>query len=162
MFRLKRSNFVSGEGLLESRLFDESTFYKAFAKDLNQATSAAIIESPYLTERRAIQFSRLFKRLHDKKGIKIRVNTRNPKHHDKLLEIQAWKAIKVLRDNGVKVCTYNDMRHRKIAIIDNQVLWEGSLNILSQAHSKEIMRRTISKDLCRQMLSFTKVSSKHW
>jgi hypothetical protein len=90
------------------------------------------------------------------------VNTRNPRHHDKLLEIQAWKSIRILRDSGVKVYFFNDMRHRKLAIIDQQILWEGSLNILSQVLSKEIMRRTNSAELARQMARFTKIHNRFW
>lgn len=154
MFRLFRKKSVQGNDLLMSQLFDEVTFYRAFGKDLEDARRSVIIESPYLTEKRAIQFSRLFKKL-KKRGVAVRINTRDPRHHDKTLEIQAWKAIKVLRKQDVKVYICSDMRHRKLAIIDNQVLWDGSLNILSQSYSREIMRRTNSATLCKQMISFT-------
>ena len=145
-----------------SRLFDESTFYDAFTLDLRKANKSIVIESPFLTEKRALQFSKLFHKL-NKRGVSIRINTRLPFHHDKLLEIQAWKAIKILKNNGVKVYQCNDMRHRKLAVIDNCILWDGSLNILSQARSKEIMRRTNSTTLCKQMLAFTtRIQSRIW
>lgn len=159
MFKLFRKKTAHGNDLLLSELFDESTFYKAFAKDLLSAKRSIIIESPYLTERRALQFSKLFKKL-KKRGVTVRINTREPRHHDKTLEVQAWRAIKVLRKQDVKVYLCNDMRHRKLAIIDNQILWDGSLNILSQAHSKEIMRRTASAVLCKQMIAFTRLTNK--
>lgn len=147
--------------LTNTSLYSEQSFYGAFVKDVKRAQSTVIIESPYLTERRVMQFARIFRKL-SSKGVKVRVNTRNPRHHDKLLEIQAWKSIRILRDNGVKVYFFNDMRHRKLAIIDNVILWEGSLNILSQALSKEIMRRTASEQLARQMASFTKINNRFW
>jgi len=159
MFSFRKTNTSS---LLDSKLYDEVSFYKAFVKDLNKATSSIVIESPFLTERRAVQFCQLFARLSYKNGIKIRLNTGNPRHHDKLLEIQSWKAMQILRANGVKVCTYDDMRHRKLAIIDNTILYEGSLNIMSQNHSKEIMRRTVSRDMCRQIIKFTKMNNRFW
>lgn len=161
MSRLFRKRTVAGNDLLLSELFDESTFYKTFAKDLLSAKRSIIIESPYLTEKRALQFYKLFKNL-KKRGVTVRVNTREPRHHDKTLELQAWRAIKVLRKQDVKVYLCNDMRHRKLAIIDNQILWDGSLNILSQANSKEIMRRTDSTVLCKQMIAFTKLTNKFW
>ena len=155
MFRLFHKTDVLG--LLSSKLYDERSFYDAFAKDVGRAKRSVVIESPYLTERRALQFCRLFRRM-DKQGVKIRVNTRNPRHHDKTLEIQSWKAMSILREHNVVVCTYNDMRHRKLAIIADTVLWEGSLNILSQNSSRELMRRTVSKDLCSQVLLFTSIA----
>ena len=161
MFNILRRKSVSGDALLESQLFNERSFYKSFADDLRSAQEQVIIESPYLTEKRAIQFSKLFKRL-NKRGVKVRINTRTPRHHSKSLEIQAWKAIKILRKNGVKVYICSDMRHRKLAIIDDTILWDGSLNILSQSNSKEIMRRTNSATLCRQMAAFTRLNNRYW
>ncbi len=161
MFKLLRKKTVPGQDLLDSQLFDESTFYKAFSRDLKSARSNVIIESPYLTEKRALQLARTLKRL-KKNRVKVRVNTREPRHHDKHLEIQAWKAIKVLRKSGVKVYVCSDLRHRKLAIIDNQILWDGSLNILSQSNSKEVMRRTASATLCKQMACFTRLNNRYW
>ena len=147
--------------LANTALYNEQSFYNTFIKDVKRAQSTVVIESPFLTEKRALYFARLFNRL-ARKGVRVRVNTRNPRHHDKLLEIQAWKSIRILRDSGVKVYFFNDMRHRKLAIIDQQILWEGSLNILSQVLSKEIMRRTNSAELARQMARFTKIHNRFW
>ncbi len=133
----------NGNDLLASQLYNEQTFYNAFTKDLRKAQKKVIVESPYLTERRALQFSKVFRKL-KKRGVKVIVNTRHPKSHDKLLEIQSWMAIRVFKENGVKVRFHSDMRHRKLAAIDGEILWEGSLNIFSQCNSREIMRRTQS------------------
>ena len=162
MLRLFRIKPINTNKLLDSRLYDERTFYQEFTKDIKQAKQSIIIESPFLTERRAAQFCKQFKKLR-KKGVRIRVNTRLPYHHDtKLLQVQGWKAAKLLKANGVKVCFYKDMRHRKLAVVDGHTLWEGSLNILSQGYSKEIMRRTVSESLSKQMLSFTGADRWHW
>jgi hypothetical protein len=42
-------------------------------------------------------------------------------------------------------------------MIDGYILWEGSLNMLSQNGSKEVMRRIVSMELCQQMLRFIRV-----
>jgi hypothetical protein len=46
--------------------------------------------------------------------------------------------------------------HRKLAILDKKILWEGSLNILSQIYSREIMRRIDNQDLTLEMFNFLK------
>ncbi len=72
----------------------------------------------------------------------MRVNTRRPIDHNGEMRYQAETAIEDLRNAGVKVCVYDDMRHRKLAIVDGRILWEGSLNTLSNGGcSCEIMRR---------------------
>ena len=61
-----------------------------------------------------------------------------------------------MQEIGIKVF-YTIKHHRKLAIIDEEILWEGSLNILSQGDSCEIMRRTVSSSLVYQMLCFIKL-----
>jgi hypothetical protein len=55
----------------------------------------------------------------------------------------------------VLLCSGND--HRKLAIIDRKVLWEGSLNILSQTKSREIMRRIENETLALEMFEFLRL-----
>ncbi|NDC94996.1 hypothetical protein EB077_06810 [bacterium] len=157
MFRITRpQKSIDSSALLSSKLYDENSFYDAFARDVGNACQSILIESPYLTVRRVQQFSKLLKR-RVKEGIDIVIYTRNPKHHDKVLEVQAWKALEILKDSGVCIFMCDDMRHRKLSIIDNEVLWEGSLNIFSQSESCEVMRRTNSDVLCSQMQKFIKL-----
>ncbi len=136
-----------------TKLYDEKSFYGAFSADFKSAQHEVIIESPYITIRRAKELSILCKKL-VKRGVKIIVYTRNPEHHDSSLRYQSYEGLEILRSVGVKTKICNDMRHRKIASIDRNILWEGSLNMLSQSNSKEIMRRTESPELCVQMLRF--------
>lgn len=140
--------------LLYSDLYDEVSFYPRFFRDVKQARKSVLIESPYLTIRRAEQFAGIIAKV-TRKGVNIKVFTRYPGHHSAKLRAEAEGAIGILQDVGIRVFISHDLRHRKIAIIDNTVLYEGSLNILSQSKSREVMRRTISRRLCRQMLAFT-------
>ena len=154
--RLFLSKSVAPE-LLQSALHTEGTFYKSFVRDLRHAKREVIIESPFIACKRTESLLPAFRRL-ARRGVSIRINTRNPRHHERELQIQAWQSVKKLREAGVKVKFYNDMRHRKLAIIDRSILWEGSLNILSQSYSKVVMRRTNSPVLANQMLRFTGIS----
>ena|SRR5665213_16487 len=158
MFSLHKT---SPQNLLTSKLFDEHSFYEAFIHDLRRSKSEVIIESPYITCRRVNQLLPILKKL-VKHGVKITINTRNPQHHDELLRIQAYMAFKILEPAGVKIRTFNDYHHRKIAAIDGKILYEGSLNILSQCHSREIMRRIESEVLTKQMIRFLGLKRFYW
>ena len=151
---LKR--LIHGNELLTSKLFNERTFDQSFRRDLKKAKKTVVIESPYLTERRARYFAPLFKVL-SKRRVKIRINTRHHKYHSQEMRIQAEIAARILLANGVKIYTYDDLRHRKLAIVDNKILWEGSMNILSHGRSREIMHRSNSSYLCREIIKFIKV-----
>ena len=151
------------QGLLEqkrlyySRLFNETTFYKKFHQDLRLAKQSIVIDSPYLTERQIKNFLPAFRKLIDH-DINIRVNTRNPECHSASMRDQAHLAARKLIDIGVRVVIYDDWRHWKCAVIDNKILWEGSMNILSHNRSREIMRRSYSAYLCHQMSCFSNLS----
>lgn len=138
-----------------SALFDNNTFYEAFERDLRRARHSVIIESPFITRRRMEHLLPLLTKLR-RKGVRIVINTRNPREHNEEYAIQAVDAIADMQDIGIKVL-YTVKHHRKLAIIDKEVLWEGSLNILSQGDSCEIMRRTVSESLAWQILHFTKL-----
>ena len=135
-----------------SELFDSDSFYKAFERDLRSAKHSVIIESPFITSRRMEYLLPILIKLR-RNGVRVVVNTRDPKEHNEEYAIQAEDVIATMQEIGVKVL-YTVKHHRKLAIIDGEILWEGSLNILSQNDSCEFMRRIQSGILAKQMLDF--------
>lgn len=144
--------------LVTSQLFDENTFYQQFLKDVQNCTEEVIIESPYITSERTAQFIPIFQKLL-KKSVVIYVLTRDPREHELKLELQAEQEITKFENIGVHtfICKGND--HRKLAILDRKILWEGSLNILSQTRSREIMRRIEGKEMAMQMFNFLRLGN---
>ena len=86
--RLFLSKSVAPE-LLQSALHTEGTFYKSFVRDLRHAKREVIIESPFIACKRTESLLPAFRRL-ARRGVSIRINTRNPRHHERELQIQAW------------------------------------------------------------------------
>lgn len=138
--------------VLSSQLFDNETFYDAFVNDLRHAERNVLIESPFITTRRMDVLLPTLIKLRQK-GVHIIVNTRNPDEHDYEYTAQATATVRAMQEIGVKVL-YSVKHHRKLAVIDEDILWEGSLNILSQNDSCEIMRRTKSRELANQVMRF--------
>jgi phosphatidylserine/phosphatidylglycerophosphate/cardiolipin synthase-like enzyme len=142
--------------LLSSGLFDEKTFYQAFIRDLENCKEEVVIESPFITAERTKPLIPLFGRLLAK-GVKIYVMTRDPKEHNENMEYQSEEMISYFENMGIQVLLCIGNHHRKLAILDRKILWEGSLNILSQTYSREIMRRIENKDLSLEMFNFLKL-----
>jgi phosphatidylserine/phosphatidylglycerophosphate/cardiolipin synthase-like enzyme len=155
MFNHRGTQRVNADDLLVSKLYDQDSFYDAFTKDLKNAKSQVIIESPFMTTRRVNLLIPMFITLR-KCGVQLVINTKPIDEHEPGLYAQAEQAIAMLQVLGVLVL-FTGGHHRKLAIIDREVVWEGSLNILSQNDSCEIMRRIESKDLAREMLRFIKL-----
>ncbi len=142
--------------LLASQLFNEQTFFDRLKYDLGSARNEIIIESPFMTGRR-IDSLRPTLQNAVRRGVTIIVNTRDPREHDDYLRFEAEQAIPTLQEMGVKVL-FTGGHHRKLAIIDRTILFEGSLNILSQNDSCEVMRRIYSETIAQQMIKFTGIN----
>jgi phosphatidylserine/phosphatidylglycerophosphate/cardiolipin synthase-like enzyme len=143
--------------MFSSELHDEKTFYQKFFQDLENCESEIIIESPYITCERMKTFDRIFEKL-IKRGVTIFFITRDPNEHDQNLEFQSEEVISYCERIGIQVLLCLGNHHRKLAILDRKMLWEGSLNILSQTYSREIMRRIEDKKLTMEMFNFLKLS----
>lgn len=144
--------------MFNSSLFDETTFYEQFKKDLLRCTSEVVIESPYITKERMSGLFPIFRKL-IKDGVKVYIITRDPKEHTKTLEDQSEAEIQRFEALGVQILLCTGNHHRKLAILDKNVLWEGSLNILSQTKSREIMRRIEGQEWAMEMFDFLNLAS---
>ena len=143
-------------GLIDSSLYNEDTFYDRFAKDLKKCQSEVIVESPFITNRRLDLLLPALQKLKSKR-VKVTINTRAPEtHDDENMRREARFALSKLQHMGVNVL-FTGGHHRKLAIIDRTILYEGSLNILSQNNSCEVMRRIESTQLAWQMIRFVKI-----
>lgn len=115
------------------QMYDQASFYEAFEKDLSSARSMVIIESPFITTKRINSLLPVLTRLTNR-GVRVTINTRNPIDHDLEYRAQALESVEILQSMSVEVF-YTVKHHRKIAVIDNRISWNGSLNILSQNDS---------------------------
>ena len=136
-----------------SKLFNENTFYQSFISDLEKCKSEVIIESPFITTVRMNDFRSVFEKLLEN-GVKIYIFTRDPREHELPMSYQAEVEIQYFERIGIKTLICLNNHHRKLAILDKKILWEGSLNILSQSKSREIMRRIEGKESALQMFDF--------
>jgi len=133
---------ISGNSGSEER-YREWNFWPQFYKDLKTTKERLIIHSPFLTVNRAGKFIDYFRSLVNK-GIEIRVYTWSSSSQQGNMISQSETVIKNLRNIGVKVIEEHGNKYRKhfkTAIIDNRILWDGSLNILSYKNTVEHMRR---------------------
>ena len=117
----------------------EKTFWPAFLADLRSTTQSLTIMSPFLSLNRAGKMLEYFRTLHDR-GINLSIFTRPPSEQGGSLTDHAEQVIHQLQSIDATVVQRKGM-HQKIALIDERIAWEGSLNILSHHDTKEQMRR---------------------
>lgn len=149
---LRRRKKLDLTPLLTSQLYDDQTFYPAFLKDLSNCRREVIIESPFITNKRMNALYPSFRRL-TKRGVRIVINTRDPNQHEWRMAREAEAVVSTLQDLNVEVL-YTEYHHRKLSILDGEIIYEGSLNILSQNDSCEVTRRIESKSLATELMIF--------
>ncbi|SFV29416.1 AAA domain-containing protein [Hyphomicrobium facile] len=125
-------------------IFDEPTFELALEHDIREAKRSIVIFSGYVTPARVGKLGDLFRaKIAD--GLKIRCVTRPPQTNGSVPREQGSEALDMLEGIGVTV----DCRakiHQKICLIDNRIVWLGSLNALSHAgRSDETMTRAVNE-----------------
>ena len=140
--------------LSSSSLYNQSTFYDRFYKDLRSARRRVVIESPFITQRRSMSLLTVVSKL-KRRGVEVIVNTKPMEEHDLQYQDQVLVVVEMMQNMGVRVL-FTKGHHRKIAIIDD-ILYEGSLNILSQNDSCELMRRIDNASSVREMLRFIRL-----
>lgn len=125
--------------LVSGDLYTERNFWAQFFQDLKTVKERLIILSAFLSIGRSSMFMGYFQAMIGR-GVEIRVYTKPRNQQIGEMATQADVVIKQLCSIGAKVIERRKM-HQKIAILDNAIAWEGSLNILSHRDTGEHMRR---------------------
>lgn len=155
-------NEIDAEKLHELQklnLFNEKTFYRAFIQDMLEAEKEVIIYSPFISKFRSEFFSDTLRKLR-KRNIAVFIFTRPLEEHDHFMRSEISCALKDYEEMGADIFYLSGSIHEKVAIIDRRILWEGSLNILSQRTSKEMMRRIHDEKETMQVMSYLELSKK--
>jgi len=140
-------------------LFNEKTFYRAFVDDLLNAKEEIVIYCPFVTKFRSDFFRQTFTKLR-RRNMNVFIFTRPLEEHDLLMRSEITCALKEYEELGVCIIYLEGFIHEKTAMIDREILWEGSLNILSQRKSREIMTRTSDKEITTQIMSYLGLDKK--
>ncbi len=152
----RRDDAIKAEKISESQaidLYNENTFYKALTADMLAAKKEVIIFSPFVSKFRTDFLKPTIEKLIDR-NIDIFIFTRPIEEYDSTMQPQIECALKRLEELGVCIFYPGRYIHQKVAIIDREVLWEGSLNILSHRASNEMMRRTVHGESATQVIQY--------
>lgn len=132
----------------ESSIYNEQNFWPNFLYDVTQAKKRIIIYSPFITAVRTKYFIDRFYILKNN-GVDITIYTSTPNNMSDPEKIE--NVITYLKKMGITVIVRPHM-HEKIIIIDDEIVWEGSLNVLSHRDTHEHMRRIVSKNAVNELL----------
>ena len=131
-------------------LFDQNDFLSALQKDMNDARLSIIIASPMIRKSRTVSMMNYLLGL-DLKREFITIITKPASEY----RIGAAEEVKELLDQlseaGFTVICRANM-HQKFIVIDEQVIWYGSINLLSFNRTSETMLRFVSKEIAGEIV----------
>ena len=127
-------------------------FYPAFESDLGEAREDIVIVSAFVTARRVTKLEATLRGAIER-NVSVRILTKPPEKQfdNEPMKRSAKEGVQILKDLGARV-EFNPETHEKISVIDNSIVWYGSLNILSQYESSESMMRFAGEATARQLL----------
>jgi hypothetical protein len=124
---------------------DHEGFVQLFTQDIQHARESIVLLSPFIAPQALQRWIEPLARA-VKRGVRIRVITRAGQSR-RLDEV-----IHQLRAHGISVDLWEQM-HEKVVIIDDKIVWYGSMNVLQHRLSTELMIRSSDQSLCRAIVS---------
>lgn len=130
-------------------VFNEAAFYEAFPQDLARAQKSIVLFSPFVTVAGVGRWGDHL-RAAVARGVAVRLLCKPPEEFGGASTTEVESALQRLRSQGIAVDLRAKM-HEKIAILDGEVLWHGSLNVLSHRNTTESMLRIRAPGVCQEL-----------
>lgn len=130
-------------------VFNESSFYAAFPQDLARARTSVVLFSPFVTVSGVGRWVDQL-RAAVARGVAVRVLCKPPGEFGGGSTEDVAAVLQRLREGGIAVDLRAKM-HEKIAILDGDILWHGSLNVLSHRNTTESMLRIRAPGVCQEL-----------
>ena len=134
-------------------IFDIYSYEKVYAKDLLEANKEIIISSPGLNHAKVDAFVKLIKQRQED-GVKLTVITLNPEGYPEEKIKDTKRLVERLKNCGIRI-KLQEYMHEHFAIIDDEIVWYGSMNLLSRAKVDDNLMRVKSKDVAQELLEMT-------
>jgi superfamily II DNA or RNA helicase len=136
---------------VNNSIFDGLDYWPVFEKDVLSAKKSIVISSPFLSSRKVEWLVDQSEPL-QKRGVVITVFSLRPEaypedgreHHTDLLERLALAGICVKKQNHC---------HERYAVIDQSLVWYGSMNLLSKSKEDDGLMRIVSPSIAAELLA---------
>ena len=144
---------LQGEKQKANAIFDIDTYSEVYWKDLEESVSEVVISSPRLNNAKV---SRLIDVLKNRQvaGLKATIVTWHPDHYLYGKTDVRMELMERLRQAGFTIeLVENTCEH--FAVIDNEIVWYGSVNLLSKEDADDNLMRIESKKIAAELLELT-------
>ncbi|MGD8836317.1 MAG: DEAD/DEAH box helicase family protein [Desulfobacteraceae bacterium] len=144
---------AKGEEVMDTPLdiiFNKDNFISVFNQDIVAAKKEILIVSPFARQRRTHQMIQHLKTATGE-HILITVVTRPKEDFPKKDHSVLQKALDLLTRSGINII-YKSNIHQKFAIMDQKIVWYGSINLLSYGSAQESIMRIESSYIAYELI----------
>lgn len=149
---------VVDKQIVSNSIFDSGNYWNIFGKDVLSAKARVIISSPYLATRSVTWLCSWYETL-SRTGVFVTVFTLSPDEYPEDGRDHHSQLIRTLSETGVRVVLQNNC-YERYAVIDDTLVWYGSLNLLSNAKDDDSMMRLGSPAIAAELMEISALHPK--
>lgn len=131
-------------------IYSHKTYKEQYERDVINATKEIVISSPGMNKQQVVKILKLL----DKPqlaGVEVIVITLHSEEYPGKQKIVTEQLVESLKSSGVSVKTLKEM-HEHFAVIDREIVWYGSMSLLSREREDDNLMRLHSKEIAEELL----------
>jgi superfamily II DNA or RNA helicase len=134
-------------------IFDKNNFLPVYSNDILNASREIRIVSSYATKRSTLRMLQHLKTALCNQGNVMVVTKPVEDFNDKDITV-LQSCLDLLKNAGVRV-VFRPNIHQKFAVIDQRIVWYGSINLLSFGSEEERIMRLESPNIANELIKIT-------
>ncbi len=131
-------------------IFNKDNFLPVFNQDVLAAKREIVIVSPFVRKRRTHQMTQHLK-IQTRINVRVIVVTRPKEDFAEKDHLSLQNTLSLLTSNGITIVLKSNI-HQKFAIMDQKIVWYGSINLLSYGNAQESIMRIESSHIANELL----------
>ena len=144
---------MDGEKQRANAIYDIENYAETYWKDLEEANSAVVVSSPRLNNQKVDRIINLLGKRREL-GVKVTIVTWHPDAYKYGKDDVRMELLERLRKAGFEIRLVEESCEH-YAVIDNEIVWYGSVNLLSKEDAEDNLMRVCSKDIAAELLEMT-------
>ncbi len=131
-------------------IFDKSNFLPVYINDVMNSAREVLIVSPFVSKKRALlMMKHLEIALHN--NVKVLIVTRPVDDFKEKDRVALQAVFDLVKTAGANLIFKSNI-HQKFAVIDQRIVWYGSINLLSFGSAEESIMRLDSPNFANELL----------
>ena len=144
---------MDGEKQKANAIYDIENYAETYWKDLEEANSAVVVSSPRLNNQKVDRIINMLGKRREL-GVEVTIVTWHPDAYKYGKDDVRRELMERLRKAGFEIRLVEETCEH-YAVIDNEIVWYGSVNLLSKEDAEDNLMRVCSKDIAAELLEMT-------